>query len=196
MSKSKSPIMAFTSIDIKTIRRLCRDLSLIGLKFRGSVTIDGSENTDGHTLVIGIDGGRYRERRIKRGRKKKGQKRQGYYTEWKEPKLFTIHLSDNEGDKVRDFKLLYDATAEGPDDMFALLKRCLDTPDLSGMAKAVFCGDSAPWIWNRVEKMCRNFKNLNSDRIFLVIDYTHAKLNLNEIISQIPEKCKKKDKIQ
>ena len=56
-------------IDIKTIRRLCRDLSLVGLKFRGSVTIDGTENTDGHTLVIGIDGGRYRERRTKRGRK-------------------------------------------------------------------------------------------------------------------------------
>ncbi len=50
-------------IDIKTIRRLCRDLSLIGLKFRGSVSVDGTENTEGHTLVIGIDGGRYRERR-------------------------------------------------------------------------------------------------------------------------------------
>ena len=183
-------------IDIKTIRRLCRDLSLIGLKFRGSVSIDGTENTTGHTLVIGIDGGRFRERRIKRGRKRKGQKRQGYYTEWKEPKLFTIWLSDNEGNKVRDFKPLYDATTDGPDDMFLLLQRYLDALDLSGIAKAVFCGDGAPWIWNRVEKMCRNFKNLNSDRIFQVIDYTHAKQNLNEIISQIPKNCKKKDKIE
>lgn len=183
-------------IDIKTIRRLCRDLSLVGLKFRGSVTIDGTENTDGHTLVIGIDGGRYRERRTKRGRKKKGRKRQGYYTEWKEPKLFTIWLSDSEGNKVWDFKPLYDATTEGPDDMFVLLNRYLDALDLSGIAKTVFCGDGAPWIWNRVEKMCQNFKNLNSDRIFQVIDYTHAKQNLNEIIGKIPKKYNKRDKIE
>jgi len=144
-------------IDIKTIRRLCWDLSLIGLKFRGSVSVDGTENTDGHTLVIGIDGGRYRERRSKPGRKRKGQKRQGYYTEWKEPKLFTIWLADSAGNKVTDFPPLSDATTDGPDDMFALLKKYLNALDLSGLGKLVFCGDGAPWIWIRAEKICRNF---------------------------------------
>lgn len=182
-------------IDIKTIRRLCRDLSLIGLKFRGSVSVEGTENTEGHTLVIGIDGGRYRERRSKPGRKKKGQKRQGYYTEWKEPKLFTIWLADSEGNKVKDFSPLSDATTDGPDDMFALLQRYLDALDLSSIGKVVFCGDGATWIWSRVEKMCRNFKYLDSNRIFQVIDYTHAKQNLDEIISMIP-KSKNKDKIE
>jgi hypothetical protein len=62
--------------------------------------------------VIGIDGGRLRERRTKRGRKKAGQKRQGYQEEWKEPKLFTIYLLDAQGQVVKDFTPLYDGTRE------------------------------------------------------------------------------------
>ena len=74
-------------IDLKTIRRLCVDLGKRGLLFRGTISLAGSENLKGHTLVIGIDGGRLRERTNKRGPKKEGQKRQGFHTDWKEPKL-------------------------------------------------------------------------------------------------------------
>jgi len=63
------------AIDVKTIRRLCRDLGKIGLEFRGEISLTGAEKLAGYTMVIGIDGGRLRERRNKRGRRKKGQKR-------------------------------------------------------------------------------------------------------------------------
>jgi hypothetical protein len=81
-------------IDVKVIQRLCQELGKLGLEFRGRVSLTGDEALKGFTLVIGIDGGRLREREKKRGRKKAGQKRQGYHTEWKEPKLFTIYLLD------------------------------------------------------------------------------------------------------
>ena len=90
------------AMDVKTIRRLCRDLGLVGLEFRGVISLSGTEQLEGRTLVIGIDGGRLRERRAKRGRKKKGQKRQGYHTDWKEPKLFTLYVLDQQGNVVKE----------------------------------------------------------------------------------------------
>src|SRR5918998_6711431 len=68
-------------LDVKTLRRLCRDVGEQGLPHRGVIGLTGSEELEGQTLVIGIDGGRLRERRPKRGRKQGGQKRQGYHTE-------------------------------------------------------------------------------------------------------------------
>ena len=85
------------ALDVKSIRCLCRVLFEQGRWFRGKISLTGTEQLAGQTLVIGIDGGRLRERRRKRGRKKAGQKRQGYHTDWKEPKLFTLYVLDNEG---------------------------------------------------------------------------------------------------
>ena len=44
----------------------------------------------GIKILICVDGGRIRERRSKRGKRKKGLKRQGYSTDWFEPRLLTI----------------------------------------------------------------------------------------------------------
>ena len=58
-----------------------------GDRVAGEVSVDGHEVLAGRTLVIGIDGGRLRP---KRGRKKVGQKRQGYHSDWRAPKtVFT-----------------------------------------------------------------------------------------------------------
>lgn len=140
-------------IDVKTIRRLCQKLGNLGLSHRGQISLDGTENLEGHTLVIGIDGGRLRERRNKRGRKKQGQKRQGYYTDWKEPKLFTLYLLDAKGEVIKEFAPLHDATMGDHHQMFAVLKQYLDALDLSKVSKVVFCGDGAPWIWAGVEDL-------------------------------------------
>lgn len=80
-------------IDLKTNRRLCEELGEKGLKYRGKISLapPDAERLKGQTLLIGIDGGRLRERINKGGNKEDGQKRQGFYTDWKEPKLFTIY---------------------------------------------------------------------------------------------------------
>lgn len=175
-----------TEIDVKTIRGLCRKLGEIGTEMRGRVSLDGNEDLKGHTLVTGIDGGRLRERKTKRGKKKSGQKRQGYTAEWKEPKLFTIYLSDKEGKAVKGFKPFYDATMGNHKEMFALLRKCLfglKTDDASGI---VFCGDGIPWIWSGVEELKNEF---GRNEVYEVIDYTHAKQNINKILELLPNKC-------
>ncbi|MGC1952432.1 MAG: hypothetical protein WA970_07655 [Gammaproteobacteria bacterium] len=167
-------------VDVKTLRCLCRVLFEQGRWFRGKISLSGTEPLAGQTLVIGIDGGRLRERRRKRGRKKAGQKRQGYHTDWKEPKLFTLYVLDNEGQVVKSFAPLHDATMRNHEGLFALLERYLDVLDLERVARIVFCGDGAPWIWSGVDALCQR-RGLDQERVYQVIDYTHAKQNLQEL---------------
>ena len=140
-------------IDLKTIRRLCSELGEQGIKYRGQISLDGSEDLRGQTLVIGIDGGRLRERTNKRGRKKAGQKRQGFYSDWKEPKLFTIYLEDQEGEIIREFAPLHDATMGDHKAMFRLLSQYLQALDLSKVSRLVFCADGADLIWSGIENL-------------------------------------------
>jgi hypothetical protein len=182
-------------MDVKTMRRLCGELGESGLQFRGEISLAGTEALAGHTVVVGIDGGRLRERRKKPGCKKKGQKRQGYYTEWKEPKLFTIYVLDAQGEPVEEFAPLHDATLGNHQEIFALLAQYLKAMDLSEVARIVFCGDGASWIWGGVEKLCQKM-GWPEELIDQVLDYTHAKQNLQEIIDLAPEKTRQKGKLE
>lgn len=173
-------------IDVKTVRRLCRELGIIGLEGRGQISLDGSEELQGYTLVIGIDGGRLRERISKEGPKKRGEKGPGYDGEWREPKLFTIYLMDAKGKVVKEFAPLHDATMADKDGLFALLAQYLVVLDWSAVSRIVFCGDGAKWIWSGVETLCQKF-GFDPSRIYQVIDYTHAKQNLRELIALISD---------
>lgn len=173
-------------LDVKTGRRLCRQLGAVGLEFRGQISLAGTEHLTGYPLVVGIDGGRVRERRRKRGRKRKGQKRQGYHTDWKEPKLFTLYLLDAQGQVVKEFAPLHDATMGQHEAMFALLEQYLTALDLSAVSRLVFCGDGAPWIWSGVEKLCVKLGLERGCPLYQVLDDTHAKQNLQEIIDLLP----------
>ncbi len=136
-----------------------------------------------------------RERRCKSGQKKAGQRRRGYHTDWREPKLFTLYVLDEQGHVVKEFKPLHDATLGDHEMMFALLERYLKALDLSEVAKVVFCGDGAPWIWSGVEALCQRLE-LASEQIYQVLDYTHAKQNLQEIIDLLPKRVKDKHRLE
>ena len=181
------------AIDVKTVRRLCQDLGKAGMVFRGGISLSGTEKLAGYTLVIGIDGGRLRERRKKRRPKKEGQKRRGYHTDWREPKLFTIYLLNEQGEKVKEFAPLHDATMGGHKAMFELLTRYLDALDLREVQRVVFCGDGAAWIWGGVEELVTKL-GVTSEQIYQVVDYTHAMQNLQEIIELVPAKAQKQTK--
>ena len=161
-------------MDVSTVRRYCRQLAEQDMRWRGAVSLSGGKNLEGHTLVVGIDGGRLRERITKRGRRKKGQKRQGYNGEWHEPKLFTIYLLDAQGEIVKEFPPLHDATMQDHTAMFALLERYLSALSLSDLSRIVLCGDGAPWIWSGVEALCVKMGLEKLCPVYQVLDYTHA----------------------
>jgi len=172
-------------LDVKTVRRLCGQLGERGLALRGGVALAADEDFSGHTLVIGIDGGRLRERRRKRT-KASDQKRHGYHSDWREPKLFTLYVLDEQGRVVRECAPLHDATLGDHEALFALLERYLKVLELNAFTQIVFCGDGASWIWSDTEALCDRL-GLPADRVVQVIDYTHAKQNLQQIIDQVPQ---------
>lgn len=183
-------------LDIATMRRFCRQLADQGMSFRGPVSLTGHEDLTGYTVVIGIDGGRLRERCPKRGRKKKGQKRQGYRGEWREPKLFTIYLVDQTGATVDAFSPVQDATLGNHAAMFTVLEQYLSALPLADADRVVFCGDGAPWIWSGVEALCQRLGLADPGVSFQVLDYTHAQQNLHDILELVPQRVKTKEKLE
>ena len=182
------------SIDAKTIIKFSKKLGLFGMEKRGEISFNGEDNFTGKTLLIGIDGGRLRERKTKRGRRKLNQKMQGYHTEWKEPKLFAMYLLNDEGEIEKNVKPLYDATMENHINLFILLEKYLTEIPLNDLNRIVICGDGAPWIWNGATRLLAKL-NFPEERIHQVIDYTHAKQNLNKMFEFLPAKCKNRKKI-
>ena len=171
-------------IDVKTLRRLCKVAGVEGMKWRGQVSLAGTEKLEGSTIVIGIDGGRLRERKGKLGRWKKGQKRQGFTTEWREPKLFTIYFLDAQGEVIRELAPFHDATMKGHKAVFVLLEQYLSALPLEQAEAIVFCGDGAPWIWSDVLSLCERMQ-LDMSKVSQVLDYTHAKQQLGKLLDYV-----------
>lgn len=172
-------------MDEKTIRNLCKVLGIKGIAERGEISLNGSEDFTRKTLVIGIDGGRLRLRGKKKEEvKKEGQKREGFTTDWREPKLFTFYLLDEKGEIDKEFIPIHDATMGNYKEMFVLLEKYLKVLNLETVSRIVFCGDGDDTIWLNVEELLNKI-NVPSEKIFQVLDYSHAKQNLYEIIKLV-----------
>jgi len=145
----------------------------------------------GLKILICVDGGRTRERRLKRGKRKKGQKRQGYSTDWFEPRLLTISLFDGDGKKVKAISPILDGSCGSLDDFFELLKEYLLWINLDEASEIVFSADGGKGIWPRIDKLIREL-GLNSAK--RILDYTHAKQNMSVVKKIISDALKLSDK--
>jgi hypothetical protein len=177
-------------LDVKTIRRLVMSLGKRAIEHRGRLSLSENDTVHGKTILICIDGGRLRERTAKRGRKCKGQKRQGFHSNWREPLQFVIQTINEEGVACKDHLPIYDATMGKIDFAFDLLEECLGNMNISNADHVIFCGDGARSYWKRIEPMMKRLGVVDHHE---VIDYTHAKQNLNEIIGMLPKKLTSKE---
>jgi len=168
-------------VDVKTLRRLCRLLGEVGLAHRGESSVASGEDVSGKTVVIGIDGGRLRTRRKKRGKRGRGLKRSGFSTPWREPKLFTISVLDVSGRVEKSFTPVHDATLGDADLVFGLLARYLRQLKIQEAARVIFVGDGAEWIWNRVSGLIEDL-GLALVEVVEVVDYFHATSHLWELV--------------
>jgi hypothetical protein len=145
----------------------------------------------GIKILICVDGGRIRERCAKRGKRKKGQKRQGYSTEWFEPRLLIISQFDEEGKKIKSINPILDGSCGSLDDFFELLKQYLLSINLDEASEIVFCADGGNGIWPRTEKLISELSLSNAKQI---LDYTHAKQNISIVRKIISDALKLSDK--
>lgn len=171
-------------LDIKTIQRLCKKFGQGAMENRGKISFDSHLlDIKELTVLICMDGGRLRQRRKKRGRKPDSLKRQGYHTDWVEPKLLTIQFLDQEGKLRKDIPPIYDATLGKIEDFIDLLYLYLQGLDLEKAARIVFCADGAPCLWKRIPEL---MGKLGINEWHEALDYTHAKQNLHKIVEMMP----------
>ena len=145
----------------------------------------------GINILVCVDGCRIRERCTKRGRPTTGQKRQGYSTEWFEPRVLTISQFDKDGKKITSISSILDGSCGSLDDFFELLKQYLLSINIAEASEIVFCADGAKGIWERTRKLINELGISNAKEI---LDYTHAKQNINIVRKIVSDALKFSDK--
>ncbi len=163
----------------------------LAMKVRFECFAEEAWRKPGLKILICVDGGRFRERRTKRGKRKKDQKRQGYHSDWVEPRLLTINQFDDQGKKIRSISPIIDGSSGSMDDFFELLKQHLLRLNLENASEIVFSADGGNGIWPRVDNL---INELGIERAKRILDYTHAKQNLGIITELISETLKLSDK--
>jgi len=141
----------------------------------------------GKRIAIALDGGRINLRTPKRGRRRRGAARHGFHANWREPKLFTVYLLDQNGRRQRDVHGACDGTLEGPDRLMDLLVAELNSHHADQAAEVVILADGAAWIWNRLDELAARAM-LPTGRVHCVLDYYHAVEHLAVIADGLPHR--------
>src|SRR5262250_3688016 len=132
----------------------------------------------GRRVVISSAGGRLRLREPKRGLKtKKG--RQRYTGAWREPKVLIVYVVDAEGKRASSFAPVIDATLQGPEAVFALLRTSLQRLEITQADQVLFIADGAPWIWKRVPLLIHAL-GLAAAQVHALLDFYHAVHHLGQ----------------
>ncbi|MGH6793911.1 MAG: hypothetical protein ACREDH_01585 [Methylocella sp.] len=186
-------------LDVKTVGRItyqCGE-SLLGLRkyqllaWREGKLPAGTE-LHGKRVTVQIDGGRTRIRGPLRpalpqpeptdaegfvlqnapGRSKK-RPTQTYDADWREPKLVTIFVHDEQGRMVKRSRATLEGTFLGPDALAELVAMHLHRLGAAGAQSITFVSDGAPWIWDRVKQIV-SLAKLDHVKIHEVLDVCHA----------------------
>ncbi len=139
----------------------------------------------GKRVAIGIDGGRLRVRESpKAGRRNAKTHHRRYKAPWREPKVMTIYVIDEQGRKHPRHRTFLDATMGNADEAVALLIGHLRLMGAHHAEHLSLHGDGAAWIWGRAQEI-RDSLGLLPDQFTEVVDRYHAVEHLTEI-SKLP----------
>jgi len=158
----------------KKIRNVCVQIGKRMLLQRSTLSFseDDRKRFRGARVIIGIDGGRLRTRKQKRGRRL-STGHHGFHSRWREPKMFVIYTLDGKGRCRRDHLPIHDATLGNADAVFALLEKYMLEAGVVEAKEIVFVADGAHWIWDRIEILAHNLC-IDRRKITQVVDFYHA----------------------
>ncbi len=187
------------NLDVKAVRRITSQCGTDLLRLRrhelerwrqGKLPA-GSEFA-GKRVSVQIDGGRTKIRGVLRpaepqpkitnedgliienepGRSK-AQPRRTYDAEWREPKLVTIFVHDEQGRMVKGSQALLEGTFIGPNALAELVAMHLHQLGAAQALSVTFVSDGAPWIWERIPQIVE-LAGLTQVPIHEVLDVCHA----------------------
>jgi len=157
-----------------------RDLALDEAR---RVPLAQTSHVAGKRLRVSIDGGRARTRRTRRGRGVRPGKngRRPFETPWREPRIVTIDILDDNGKPDASWRPIYEVTLGNADEAFALLTGLLRVLGAHQADEVIFVSDGASWIWERVEALAKDAK-IPAERYRTILDYYHASEHLHEAL--------------
>lgn len=176
-----------TSMDVETVHRIALAVAEAALRQRKARVqaaqdgefVDTGEFTN-QRVLIGVDGGRLRCREGgKRGRRRASGRR-GFRTPWKEPKLLSAYVIDEQGHPVKTALPVYEATMGDADEAFDLFVTELKLRGIGAARELIVVTDGASWIWNRTKELPSRL-GLAEENVIRVADYYHAVEHLQKI---------------
>jgi hypothetical protein len=186
-------------LDVKTVRRITYQCGEDLLRLRKHQLLlwrDGKlpagTELRGQRVTVQIDGGRTKIRGALRpkppaaektdvdglllenapGRSKKRPART-FDADWREPKLMTIFVHDEQGRMEKGSQATLDGTFLGPDAMAELVAMHLHRLGAAKALSITFASDGAVWIWDRIAKIV-SLAKVDQVPIHEVLDCCHA----------------------
>jgi len=175
------------------IHTTCVQIGKSMLAYRCQLPVSESENFRGARVVIGIDGGRLRTRKQKRGRRRKSTGHHGFHSRWREPKMIVIYVLDSNGKCSKQHLPIHDATLGNADAVFALLEKYMTEAGITEAKEIIFVGDGAHWIWDRIKTITRNL-DIDLNKITEVVDFYHVCEHISAAIEAVPSLSDRKRK--
>ena len=173
-----------TQMNHRLLRRITYKMGNLTMEHRTVDVVDEEYRKPGLRYLICIDGGRLRQRTPRLGRNAKKAKRRGYHSDWRAPYMMTVVCVDDKGKIRKELRPIYDGTVEKIDAAFDLLTDYLQPLNITAADSVTFCADGGEGIWPRIDALAASLR-LPKERIYRVLDYTHAKQNLREIVNLI-----------
>jgi hypothetical protein len=174
-------ILLHKLFSVKRIERLTYKFGQIGINLRQTKisNLQQGKLPDGNILkdqrvVIAVDGGRSRIRINKKGRKNLKTNKHGFTGEWVEPKLLTIYVVDEQGNKVKngEIKIVNDGTYEDYKGFLPILEMHLISLGISQAKQVLLIADGAEWIWKHIPLLLKKLKS--PDATYQLFDFYHV----------------------
>jgi hypothetical protein len=130
----------------------------------------------GKRLGAMIDGGRTKLRpatRKQKGQGKAKKQKRRFKTDWREVKQIIVFEMDEHGRMKKDTQPILDGTFSGPDEIMEVLAMRLHQMGASTASVVAFRADGAPWIWDRLEWVCKRL-GLTAEQVSTGLDWCHA----------------------
>lgn len=189
-------------LDITTIRTIAVSVGSQAMALRDAalavarqIPVPREGPMAGRRVRISLDGGRTRTRRTKKHARKGKNGRRPFETAWREPRILTIDVLNEEGDSDPGWRPIYDVSLGNADVAFALLVGHLRWLGVAHAREVEFVADGAEWMWNRLDALLRKAE-IPQERFHPVLDYYHATEHIDEILDLcrgMNKKAKKKE---
>ncbi len=180
-----SEILATRGIlmDDNKVASLTYKIAKLWQEYRWRVSFQEWESFSWKNIVIGIDGGRIRTRKQKKGRPRKWWKR-WYHAERRETKSIVIAVLDENGKVEKTIKPFYDACIGTPKELFEMLALYLIYWEIGNAKHVCVVADWAKRIRDGTQEKLLELW-VSAEDITEVLDYCHAVGHLGDFMAQI-----------